>query len=447
MPAADRRGSIVQASKLRYLVWPFWFIVVPATLALIAFKVIVPSDPSEVTSGLRAWVHEQQIPALIILFTIFEVLLYRWRHELPLAARVGLAGRTDVPKAMRADYEQASHLTEEASRILSKNAKAVERAIPAPTRQEVTLSLDNLRTSLNASQFDTEVFAVHYAKASQLVSQHLGRWRKSELREYGESILIAFVVALLLRAFVLEAFKIPSGSMLPTLQIQDHIFVNKFAYGPAIPFTKSRLWTNMPPNRGDVMVFEYPEPDLSKPRQDYIKRVIAVPGDVLEVAGGHPIINGWEVPHCRVGDYAYREAEGYPQHGDLFVEFLGDYSYLTLFEDNGAPNRLQGPYTVAPGEVWVLGDNRNNSSDSRAWNNERGAGAPFENIKGRALFVWMSFGADGGITVRRLFTNVMGKPTLPPGAPPELVRGIERCLAERPAITMPPSVRAESPRN
>ena len=326
MRAAIPRGATVQASKLRYIFWPFWFVFVPALLAFFAFKLIIPADPAGSTSALRLWVYEQQIPALIILFTIAEVLLYRWRNELPLAAQVGLVGRVDVPKAMRGDFEQAAHLVEEAARILKKHSKAVERAIPLKNREELSRSLDDLKRALQAQEFDATVFSTHYARSSQLVSQHLSRWRKSELREYGESILIAFLVALLLRAFVLEAFKIPSGSMLPTLQIQDHIFVNKFAYGPAIPWTKSRIWTDMPPKRGDVMVFEFPDPNPNNARQDYIKRVIAVPGDTLEVIGGHPIINGWEVPHCRVGEYNFQEGEGMVHHGELYMEFLGDYA-------------------------------------------------------------------------------------------------------------------------
>lgn len=399
----------------------------------------VPSAPGEVYTGIRGWMAEQRVPALIILFTVLEVLLYRWRHELPFAAQVGLAGRVDVPKGLRADFEHAAHLVDEASRILKRHRKSVERAIPLPTRNEIASSLEELRGTLQAQNFDAETFSTRYAEASRLVSEHLGRWRKGELREYGESILIAFAVALLLRAFVLEAFKIPSGSMLPTLQIQDHIFVNKFAYGPSIPFTESRVWTNMPPNRGDVIVFEYPDPNPDNPRQDFIKRVIAIPGDTLEVIGGHPVINGWEVPHCPVGELHYREGDAYVKQGELFMEFLGPYAYLTLFEDIGIIDRRQGPYKVAPGEVWVLGDNRNNSSDSRAWNHERGAGAPLQNIKGRALFVWLSFGQDGGITWDRLFTNVMGEPTAPPGASQEIARGIERCLAQRPAVTVPPT--------
>jgi signal peptidase I len=216
--------------------------------------------------------------------------------------------------------------------------------------------------------------------------------------------------------------------MLPTLQIQDHIFVNKLAYGPVVPLIGSRVFSSLPPKRGDIIVFEYPDPDPVHERQDFIKRVIALEGDTLSVDRGHPVINDWRVPSCRVGRYEFDEGSGPPlKSGDLFVEFLGDYSYLTLFEDVGFAGK-EGPYHVKPGETWVLGDNRNNSSDSRAWLGRRGGGV---------MFVWLSFGSDN-ITWDRIFTNVLGKPRLPKEASPELVQGIARCLEQRPVQTLPP---------
>jgi signal peptidase I len=245
-------------------------------------------------------------------------------------------------------------------------------------------------------------------------------------------------VALLLRSFVVEAFKIPSGSMLPTLQIQDHIFVNKLSYGPVIPILGTRVLANLPPKRGDIMVFEYPDSPPGAERQDFIKRVIALEGDTLEVMNGHPRINGWTVPSCRVGSYEFNEGSGFGmRRGDLYVEYLGEYSYLTLYEEVTVSGR-QGPYHVKPGETWVLGDNRNNSSDSRAWYGGRGGGVPDANIKGRAMFVWLSFGTDAAVTWDRIFTNVLGRPRLPKGAPDALVQGIDRCLAQRPQQTLPP---------
>jgi signal peptidase I len=184
------------------------------------------------------------------------------------------------------------------------------------------------------------------------------------------------------------------------------------------------------------MVFAFP----GNRRDDFIKRVIALPGDELRVQGGHPIINGWRVPSCKVGTLEYSEGDDHPRkRGELDIEFYGDYAYLTLFEEERNVGEEDGPYHVADGEVWVLGDNRNNSSDSRAWNNGRGGGVPFSLIKGRAMFVWLSFSRGGGITYSRLLHNVMGKPTLPKDqATPELIAGIERCLGSRPAQTLPP---------
>ena len=139
-----------------------------------------------------------------------------------------------------------------------------------------------------------------------------------------------------------------------------------------------------------------------------------------------------------MGAYEYSEGNGFAKQGELFVEFLGEAAYLTLYEDDRFEGH-QGPYHVKADEVWVLGDNRNNSSDSRAWDNGRGAGAPFEKIKGRALFVWLSFADDGSVTWQRLFTGVMGQPELPPGSPEALTTAIHRCLSQRPKITLPPN--------
>ncbi len=432
----------MQKTKLlRYAFWAVWFVAVPFALAALAVWLLKPADtlePSGVFGQLRWLVQDQPVPAGIVLFTVFEMLLYHWRYFLPFAPQVGIGGRADLPPDLRREYEHAAALLEESDRILGKQHKAVERFVPASARDELGESLDQLRDSMERPEFDEDEFGAALDRAGRLVSRHLGRWHKSELREYVESIGIAVAVALLLRAFVVEAFKIPSGSMLPTLQIQDHIFVNKFIYGPGIPFTHKRLFANLPPKRGDVLVFEYPDPNPDNPRQDFIKRVIALPGDTLEADGGHPIINGWKVPSCDVGQYQFFEGDtAGMKTGELMVEYLGDYSYLTVYE-NDRYDGHQGPYHVKPGEMWVFGDNRNNSSDSRAWNNYRGGGAPFGNIKGRAMFVWLSFGSDGKITWDRLFHNVLGRPVLPKGAPPKLVKSIAQCLAKRPAQTNPP---------
>lgn len=440
-PGPNGSGPNVNAKTYRFIFWPLWFVLVPLLLGYFTVLLLAPSEdfvPVSAVDQVLWWIRDQRVPAMIVFFALYEMLLYRYRHHLPFAAYLGTSARTDIPRENRHDFEAAVHLLEETDRILRRQRVAIERTVRAEDHEELADSLEELRDEVDRPAFDPAAFGAAYERATALVDKHLGRWRKSEVREYVESIGVAMLVAILLRAFVVEAFKIPSGSMLPTLQIQDHIFVNKLTYGPVIPFLNYRLFPDLPPKRGDIMVFEFPDPNPNAERQDFIKRAIALPGDVLEIDGGHPIINGWRVPSCRVGTYEFEEGGGFgPKRGELFVEYLGDYSYLTLYEDHASSGR-QGPYTVKPGETWVLGDNRNNSSDSRAWFGGRGGGVPDANIKGRAMFVWLSFGTDTDVTWDRIFTNVMGKPRLPKGAPAHLVAGIDRCLAERPAQTNPP---------
>lgn len=429
---------MTKAPVLRYGFYSFWFGIVPAALAIAAVFGLSPTSASEggPLFELRSIIKDQPVPAVIVLFTLFEMMLYSIRDRLPLADKIGHGGPLGLPKEMRIEFEQAEQLLNDARRLMLRKRRAIEKELGASIREEIGEALRELETVMRSEPVVPGEFQAAHDHAGALVQKHLWRWQKSDAREYAESIIVAVGVALLLRAFVVEAFKIPSGSMLPTLQLQDHIFVNKLVYGPPIPWTKNRLFSSLPPNRGDVIVFEYPNPEPG-PRQDYIKRVVALPGDTLEVIGGHPIINGWRVPNCSAGHYEFEEGDGLRRRGELFVEFLGDYSYLTLYLD-GQPQLEEGPYHVAPGEVWVLGDNRHNSSDSRAWNNRLGGGAPFENIKGRALFVWLTFGPDGFLTFQRLLTNVMGHPKLPKGTAQSVIDAVERCMAQRPAVTMPP---------
>ena len=452
--SAERPGAAPAPGegRLARLIFHFlWVFAVPFALAIAGVWLLTPAPGATDAGGLRLFVGEQQVPAGIVLFTAFAMLLWRFRYELPLAAAIGVGGRRDVPLRMRQRFEEAGALLDEARRIEKSVRRAIERVLTPDERAEVEEALQSLDRAMARLPFDPAMFEGAYARADRAVGEHYGRWRKGEVREYAESIGIAVAVALVLRAFVVEAFKIPSGSMIPTLMIGDHIFVNKFSYGPLIPWSDTRLFDRAPPARGDVMVFKFPE----NREQDFIKRVIALPGDRLEVLDGRPVINGWLAPHCRIGAYT---TEGHATQ--MYMEFLGENAYLTLFDDasderacttseecgaglacrGNVCGALQGPYDVAKGEAWVLGDNRNNSHDSRSWRGGLGGGVPFELIKGRAMFVWMSFGPGGGVAQDRLFVDVMGKPRLTGSADPALLSGIERCLRDRPALakTTPP---------
>jgi signal peptidase I len=439
---ADKAPLPPMRRGLRTIYWAVWFVLAPFVLACLFVWAATPPSGELLEGGLsflRSFVREQPVPVGIASLTFFELAFWMARHRLPLASHAYTPLPEGVAENLRSAFERARTLLDEAESILEANKSTLSRDVSNKERQKLRDALDELDTTMRASPFHERSFVDALLRADGEVEVRLGRFRKSEIREYVESIFVAIAVALCLRAFIVEAFKIPSGSMIPTLQVGDHIFVNKFSYGPAIPYTKTRLFSSMPPERGDVMVFAFPE----HPEQDFIKRVIALPGDKLEARGGHPILNGWEVPSCFVGLYTYTEGEPIPSkhEGDLFVEFLGDEAYLTLYDRySGGVNDYQGPYFVKPGEVYVMGDNRNNSHDSRMWFGGQGGGVPFENIKGRALFVWLSVG-EQGMAWSRLGAPVMGKPRLPPDMVQSLQPSLEKCFRERPSFdkTNPPA--------
>lgn len=247
------------------------------------------------------------------------------------------------------------------------------------------------------------------------------RFRRARWLHVGLFLLgaVGFQVlgSMLLRSRVAEAFKIPGGGMQPALSIQDHILVDKAAFHGALPA------------RGSLAVFVSPE----SPRLDYIKRVVALPGDRLEVVDGRPWINGWEVPHCVVGQAALPDQP--EDAGQLELEYLGGAPFLIFLASDRKEGR-QGPYVVKPGEVWVLGDNRNNSADSRYWFGGEGGGVPHEDLKGRPLFTWLAFKANGYPEWSRMGVS-LEEARLPPNLA-TLQPALQSCLSKRPATTSPP---------
>ena len=211
-------------------------------------------------------------------------------------------------------------------------------------------------------------------------------------------ILIVF----LLRSFLFEPFKIPSGSMIPTLLVGDLILVNKFHYGIRLPVINRKIIDNNPVQRGDVMVFRYPV----DPRQDYIKRVVGLPGDEISYVNQRLSINGQPVPTKALGEFYDEDSLRY---SPLFSEKLGEVEHRILVdpqrqayygpEPKTFPMAQNCRYTaegvsckVPAGHYFMMGDNRDNSQDSRYW-----GFVPDENIVGRAFFVWMNFGNLGRI--------------------------------------------------
>jgi signal peptidase I len=425
---------------LRYAFLLVWFVILPAAFALFLVARVGPASGVEVTGPfafIQNFLRDQPVPSVIGLFVLGETALWMTRHRLPFSRFAYPSLPAGARTALRPYFERARALLDEYTILLRTRAKDA----PKEKKQRARTAAFALRDSMQHTPFNEEEFLRAVEQADEVLDTALGDYRKSEGREYLESIVFAVAIALFLRTSVFEAFKIPSGSMIPTLQVGDHIFVNKLSYGPVIPWTEKRVLSSMPPDRGDVMVFQFPE----RMEQDFIKRVIALPGDTLESKYGHPVINGWEVPSCFVGTYTYLDQDptaarfdSGKHEGDLFVEFMGDRAYLTFYDSQHSlmPD-AQGPYHVKEGEVWVMGDNRHNSHDSRFWFNGLGGGVPFANIKGRALFVWLSY-ANGSMDWSRFGAPVMGRPRVPPQLK-HLEPGVAKCLRERPAVTMPPA--------
>jgi signal peptidase I len=211
---------------------------------------------------------------------------------------------------------------------------------------------------------------------------------KSFFKEWVEPFLIAAVVALFIRQFSVEAFKIPSGSMIPTLDIGDHLLVNKFIYGPRIPFTDTRIFTWKEPQRGEIIVFKYPENES----KNFIKRVVGVPGDKREIKNGRMFINDQPVPIIARGTFEEREqgtGSHYYEKPRLFEEQLGIVKHeIQYLRDQS--NYDFGPKLVPAESVFVMGDNRDNSQDSRFWGFVK-----YEKILGRALIIYWSWDGDG----------------------------------------------------
>lgn len=219
-------------------------------------------------------------------------------------------------------------------------------------------------------------------------------WRKKRtagsaepvIVEYSKSFFPVILAVFLIRSFIIEPFKIPSGSMMPTLLAGDFIVVNKFTYGLRIPILNNTFVEINKPQRGDVAVFHFP-PD---PSIDYIKRIIGVPGDKIAYRNKQLFINGEPVEMRLVGDYQYVASGLNMVTAKHYREQLGEVNHDVLIEESGLT--VDGETEVPPGHYFAMGDNRDNSKDSRSW-----GFVPEDNLVGKAFLIWWNFDDFGRI--------------------------------------------------
>ena len=193
-------------------------------------------------------------------------------------------------------------------------------------------------------------------------SEEIPSSKKSILREYTEAILIALLLALFIRGFIVQAFKIPSGSMIPTLLVGDHILVSKFIYGIRNPFTGSVLIPVKNPERFDIVVFKYP----LNPSQDFIKRIVGLPGDTVKIVDKKVFVNGIPLENDPGKNQKHR-----------------------ILSAEDSPRDNFGPVTVPENSLFVMGDNRDNSHDSRFWKF-----VDYKDLKGKAFVMYWSWNND-----------------------------------------------------
>jgi len=284
--------------------------------------------------------------------------------------------------------------------------KANKNDISLDTRNIINERIKLLEESLELN--DQERIISSYSSLKNLYEQNLSQYSKSKLRQNVEAIVIALCLALLIRTFIVQPFKIPSGSMIPTLLIGDHLLVNKFIYGTKIPFMDIRIFPVEDIKRGDVIVFKFPGNDSVNEGVHYIKRAIGLPGDEVNIEGRDVYINGEKIKQVYEGNYKYFE-QGTEVTTDKYIDTLSENIFDVIYKRssiNTTKGKTNFPITIPEGNIFVLGDNRDNSYDSRFW-----GFVPIESISGKAFLIHWSWNFDNDnifskVRWNRIFSSI-----------------------------------------
>jgi signal peptidase I len=435
-PASARLASIASRALAA-----FWFGIFPALLAALVLKYLVPPVVLGGHETLRdgfGFVREHPVPVGVGLFFLFAALVRYWRFALPSGrylTALGSHAAERIPAASRRAYADPASL--DALLASTRVRRRLERTLSAERLADLDEQIAELRGGLAG---DDESAVREYAAAARgiaapILARH-GRW---ELVSLALSIGAVALATYAVRSRVFETYSVLSGSMLPTLAPQDLVLGNRLAYRTSGGDPNARL-----PRRGDMIVFKSRSVDNAQQEdapEFLVKRVIGLPGDRMSMRNGIPVINGWTVPFCDAAEYLYVVPGGENGlSGRLLVEFLEDRSYLTVHAAGAPP--FTATYEVKPGEVFVLGDNRNNSSDSRAWNAGHGGGVPLGAIEARVQWFLAGRRSDLSWDLGRLLKPVASLATtihLDRVKVAQVQEGIDRCMKKRPTETKPPA--------
>jgi signal peptidase I len=425
------RGSL-GARLLKSALHAVWFVVVPALMAGLSLRYLVPA-PAEARGALSVLVarlgSEQSVPLAVGFFLLFAFLFRYWRFYLPGGRHWAAPPHLDLRGVPRDDLDAYAKAGQLMRAVRERRTWSKLEASLSPDR---SIDLERALSEVEGSLAAGDLAGARRAERTlrELASSVL---RARERRQTAIAIATAAVAgltAVVLRSQVFTPCRVLSASMLPTLSPGDLILADRLAYGVNFPGSERMIGASLP-RRGDIIVFRSPPSEGAS--QQFVKRVIGLSGDRIGMHGSRATINGWEVPACDAGVYLYVLPDGAVK-ARLLVEFLEEQAYLTI----AAPpaREFPEPYDVKPGEVFVLGDNRNNSSDSRAWNEGHGAGLPLAQIDGRARWFLLGTRRDQRADLSRMLESIAGPVLHLEGLDLSSLREeIARCLRQWPEQT------------
>lgn len=341
------------------------------------------------------------IVVIIVVYMVVDTSIYfaSGQGPKPIIEAILLArGEPDLEKAK----EMATAVIERLKKWNEKERKMEYKGAWAASRLAKAMAPIKMRFG--------DVWTTEYVAEVDALATDLGKAIPKYIETLTRAIFIAVILALLIRGFVIQAFKIPSGSMIPTLEVGDQLLVTKFTYGIKLPFSGKRTLDFRKPQHGDIVVFKPPRSVMSSwmehevripftdhelyrwsSQVDFIKRIVGLPGDKVEIKNGTLYINDKAMPLVAEGKFEYERANSsYVRNVQawLFTEYIDGRPHKVLYSSDKLEDENYGPYYIGPGEFFAMGDNRDDSADSRTWTSDH---ARIVDIRGKALIIHFSW--------------------------------------------------------